>query len=84
VNENGTLEEVQQIAALDGGDWTAVRLVSDHTLIAQLVDSGVVPNGADGPIDLDRDAFVEGIVMGAAQALRSATPHLTTPAPANA
>jgi len=75
--ENATLEELRQVAALESGDWTAMKLDSEHSLIAQLSEAGVIPPGGDGPLDLDRDEFVEGIVAGAARVLRSAAPQLS-------
>jgi len=77
--EKATLEELEQVAALESGEWTAVRLESEHSLIVQLREVGVIPPGGDGPIDLERDEFVEGIVTGASRVLRSAAPHLSRP-----
>jgi hypothetical protein len=75
--EKATLDELQQVAALESGEWTAIKLESEHSLIAQLSEAGVIPPGGDGPLDLDRDEFVEGIVAGAARVLRSAAPQLS-------
>ena len=74
--DSATLEELEQIAALESREWTAIRLESGHSLIAQLAKDGVVPAGEEGPLELDRDSFVEGIVAGASQVLRTAAPHL--------
>jgi hypothetical protein len=74
--ETATLDELQQIAALEAGEWTAIKLENEHSLIAQLGEAGVLPPGGDGPLDLERDDFGEGIVAGASQVLRSAAPQL--------
>src|SRR5262245_16788903 len=74
--ENATLEELEQLAALDMGDWSAVRLDGDHSLVKQLQATGLVPPGGDTSLELGRDAFVEGMVSGAASVLRSVSAHL--------
>jgi len=74
--DTATLEELEQIAALESGEWTAIRLESGHSLITQLTQDGVVPVDDDGPLELERDRFVEGIVAGSSQVLRRAAPHL--------
>jgi hypothetical protein len=74
--ETATLDELRQLAALESGEWTAIKLENEHSLIAQLSEAGVLPPGGDGPLDLERDDFVEGIVAGASQVLRSAAPQL--------
>jgi hypothetical protein len=74
--ETATLGELEQIAALEPRDWSAIRLADQHSLIGLLARKGVLPAGADGALDLQRDSFVEGIVAGAAQILRGAAPHL--------
>jgi len=77
--EKATLQELDQISALVSGEWTAIRLENEHSLIVQLREAGVIPPGGEGPIDLERDNFVEGIVAGASRVLRSVTPHLSRP-----
>jgi hypothetical protein len=77
--EKATLEELEQVVLLEDGEWTAISLESEHSLIAQLLEVGVIPAGGDGPIDLERDTFVEGIVAGASRVLRRVAPHLSRP-----
>ena len=74
--DTATLEELEQIAALEAREWTAIQLERGHSLIAQLIEDAIVPPGDEGPLELERDSFVEGIVAGAAKVLRSAAPHL--------
>lgn len=74
--DTATLDELEQIAALESGEWTAIRLESGHSLIAQLTEDGIVPPNDDGPLELERDRFVEGIVAGSSQVMRRAAPHL--------
>jgi hypothetical protein len=74
---SATLDELQSIAAADTGDWTSLRLDVDHSLISALRAAGLVAPTENGPIELDRSDFVEGIVAGAADVLRNATPHLS-------
>jgi T4-like virus tail tube protein gp19 len=73
--DTATLGELKQIAALETGDWTAMRLENNHSLITQLKKDGLVQPG-DGPLDLKRDGLIEGIVTGAARVLQTAAPHL--------
>ena len=75
-SENAAFGELEQVARLEVGDWTAVRLATDHTLIAQLQKASLIPAGADGAFELERSDFVEGVIAGAAKVLRAATPHL--------
>ena len=77
--EKATLNELDQVIALESSEWTAMNLGSEHSLIAQLREDGVIPDAGDGPIDLERDNFVEGIVAGASRVLRSVAPHLNRP-----
>src|SRR5206468_3363987 len=73
-----TLDELQQVAALQSTDWSGMRLAPSHSMVAALAEAGVLPASVDDrELTLDRDAFVEGIVEGASQVLRSAGPHLT-------
>jgi hypothetical protein len=74
--ERATLAELEQVAALAEGEWTAIRLENEHSLIAQLREEGVISADASEALDLERDSFVEGLVAGAARVLRSAAPHL--------
>lgn len=72
-----TLEELQQFAALEAREWSAVKLDPSHSLVGALVSEGLLPAGAaEGSLALERDAFVEGLVAGASQVLRDAAPHL--------
>jgi len=75
-SEHASLEELKGIAPLEAGDWSAIRLDDDHSLVTQLRQAGIVPPGGEGAMQLTRDEFVEGIVAGAARVLRSAQPHL--------
>jgi hypothetical protein len=64
-SERATLDELVGVADLKDLAWSAVALPAGHSLIAELRDSGVLPSGELGPIDLQRGPFVEGIVEGA-------------------
>jgi hypothetical protein len=75
-SEHASLEELKTLAPLEAGDWTAIQLGDEHTLVTQLRQAGIVPPGGEGAMQLTRDEFVEGIVTGAARVLRSAQPHL--------
>jgi hypothetical protein len=75
-SEHASLEELKSIAPLEAGDWSAIQLGDEHTLVTQLRQAGIVPPGGEGALQLTRDEFVEGIVAGAARVLRSARPHL--------
>ena len=75
-SERASLDELQQIARLDSGDWTSIHLPDDHSLITQLREVGIVPPGGEGALQLTRDEFVEGIVAGTARVFRAAQPHL--------
>jgi len=77
--ERATLDELEQVAALDEGEWTAIRLESEHSLIALLREAGVISADAGDALDLERDSFVEGVVAGASRVLRNAAPHLNVP-----
>jgi len=76
-----TIDELNEIKTINKDDWSALKLESGHSLIDTLRDQGMVPEGADGPIQLERDAFVEGLVAGALHVLNNATPHLTRLSP---
>jgi hypothetical protein len=75
-SDRASLEELQEIAPLETGDWSSIQLRDEHTLVAQLRQSGIVPPGGEGAMQLTRDEFVEGLVAGAARVLRSAQLHL--------
>jgi hypothetical protein len=75
-SEHASLEELKSLVPLEAGDWTAIQLGDEHTLVTQLRQAGIVPPGGEGAMQLTRDEFVEGIVAGAARVLRSAQPHL--------
>jgi hypothetical protein len=77
--ESATLEELEQVAALQSGEWSAMKLGNEHSLIVQLREAGVLPAYGDGPLELERDDFIEGIVSGASRVLRSVAPHLSPP-----
>lgn len=78
-SENATLDELEQVAALETAEWTAMNLNGEHSLLAQLREAGTIPADRDGALDLERDPFVEGIVAGAVQVFRTVVPHLTSP-----
>jgi hypothetical protein len=75
-SEHASLGELKTMAGLEAGNWSTIQLPDDHTLIAQLGRNGIVPPGGDGPLQLSRDEFIEGVVAGAVRVLRSAQPHL--------
>jgi hypothetical protein len=78
--DKASLDELKQIAALDNAGWTGIRLSSDNSLAAHLVEAGVIQSTGNGQLELKRSGYLEGIVAGAAQVLRSAAPHLDPPA----
>ena len=75
-SERAAFGELEQVAQLETGDWTALRLADEHTLIVHLQQAGLIPTGASGAFELQRDDFVEGVIAGAANVLRLAAPHL--------
>jgi hypothetical protein len=75
-SEQASLLELQQIGELEGGEWSGIRLAEDHSLVAQLQKAGVIPPGGEGPLQLIRDDFVEGVVAGAARVFRAVQTHL--------
>jgi hypothetical protein len=81
--QRATLDELKQIAELEPSEWSAIRLESGHSLIAEMREAGVIPAGVDDALDLERDSFVEGIVAGASVVLRNAAPHLNLSASTN-
>jgi hypothetical protein len=74
--EHATLDELQQVAAARSADWTALALDDGHTLLASLQEAGIVPDAHDGPLTLERDAFVDVLVEGAADVYEEVRPHL--------
>ena len=74
--QQASLDELNAIGALDSADWDAVALPVGHSLLTRLVDLGAVAGDSEHPADLDRAAFVEGLVSGAAEVLREVSPHL--------
>jgi hypothetical protein len=74
--ERATLEELEQVAAARGGDWTNLVLDADNSLVAYLQTVGAVPESHEGPLALERDPFVEGVVVGAAEVFDEVRPHL--------
>jgi hypothetical protein len=75
--DTATIDELNVIRTINQDDWSALNLEAGHSLVEALRGQGMIPDGADGPLQLDRDAFVEGIVAGAIQVLSNASPHLT-------
>jgi hypothetical protein len=74
--QQASVGELQGIAGLDGGEWTALTLDPDHSLLERLRADGVLPKEEAGPIDLQRDDFVESLVSGAAGVYGKVTPLL--------
>jgi len=74
--ERATLDELKQVAAMRDTDWTALTLGDGSSLVAALQEAGIVPDSADGSLTLDRDAFVEELVEGAADVYDEVRPHL--------
>jgi hypothetical protein len=75
--DTATIDELNAVKTINQEDWSALNLDSGHSLVKALRGQGRVPAGADGPLQLERDAFIEGIVAWAIQVLNNATPHLT-------
>jgi hypothetical protein len=75
--DTATIDELNEIRTINQDDWSALKLGTGHSLVDKLRSQGMIPDGADGPLQLERDAFVEGLVAGAIQVLSRATPHLT-------
>lgn len=74
--ERATLEELEQVAATRASDWNVLALDDGHSLLAYLQEAGVVPERHDGPLTLERDAFVDELVEGAADVYEEVRPHL--------
>ena len=74
--ERATLEELEQVAGTRASDWNVLVLVDGHSLLAYLQEAGVVPGTHDGPLTLERDAFVDELVEGAAEVYEEVRPHL--------
>ena len=74
--ERATLEELEQVAGTRASDWNVLVLDDGHTLLAYLQEAGVVPDTHDGPLTLERDAFVDELVEGAAEVYEEVRPHL--------
>ena len=74
--QRASLKEVQQIADLTSREWNAVRLEQSHSLVAKLVDEGILQPPHDGPLDLARDGFTEGLTIGASRVMQSVAPFL--------
>src|SRR5262249_35748559 len=75
-----SLEEARQVADLASQEWDAVRLAPSNSLIAKLVDEGLLQPNHDGPIDLARDGFTEGLIAGASRVVQSVSPVLDSAA----
>ncbi|MFL6007640.1 MAG: hypothetical protein ACJ744_15495 [Gaiellaceae bacterium] len=74
--EHATLDELEQVATTRAGDWNVLVLEEGHTLLAYLQKADVVPETHDGPLTLERDAFVDELVEGAADVYKEVSPHL--------
>jgi len=75
--DTATIGELNEIKTINQDEWSALKLEPGHSLIDKLRTQGVIPDGMAGPLQLERDPFVEGIVAGAIEVLNNATPHLT-------
>jgi hypothetical protein len=75
--DEGSLPELQELAASARGEWTAIHLSDGHSLAVALQAAGVVPAEHVGALDLERDSFVEGLVDGASDTLGAVRGHLT-------
>jgi hypothetical protein len=74
--ERATLDELDKVAKTRAADWNVLALDEGHTLLAYLQEAGVVPESHDEPLTLERDAFVDELVEGAADVYREVSPHL--------
>lgn len=59
-----SLAELAGLLRLDRPDWTAITLPRGHSLITDLREAGVIPATEQGPIELQRDPLVEGVLAG--------------------
>ena len=71
-----SLEEARQIAELTSRDWNGVRLAQSQSPLEKLVDDGLLQSNHDGPIDLARDGFTEGSIVGTSRVVQSVSPML--------
>lgn len=74
--EMATIEELQLIANVHQDEWSSLKMFPGSTLMDFLRNQGIFPADFDDPSHLERDEFVEGLVVGAAQVLTEVTPHL--------
>ena len=73
--EVATLEELEAMGALAGGEWTTVNLPDEHSLLWALDRAGET---ADRDLtSLSDDPFIRGIVEGAASVRRELESHLS-------
>ena len=70
------MEELKEVAATRRTDWTHLTLAEGHSLVSYLQKAGIVPENHDGPLTLERDAFVEELVDGAVEVFDEVRPHL--------
>jgi hypothetical protein len=75
-SQRAGLDDLTQVAGMDGKAWSAVALPEGHSLIPSLHELGLLPIAEHGPIDLDRDPFVEGLVAGVAAVYEEVGPGL--------
>jgi hypothetical protein len=72
-----SLQELATLSQLDAEDWQRISLPPGHSLIRALAASGTVDQSEEGPITLNRDDFVEGLVASASSVYRQALPNLS-------
>lgn len=73
--EKASLEELELVAGLETDEWESLPLKNGNSLLDQLKEDGILLADAD-PQTLERDAFIEGIVTGAARVLNKSKPFL--------
>jgi phage tail-like protein len=75
--DQASLPELEELGASARREWTSIYLVEGHSLVVALQTAGVVPAEHVGPLDLERDSFVEGLVDGANDTLGTVRGHLS-------
>jgi hypothetical protein len=75
--DEASLPELEELGASARSEWTSIYLAEGHSLVVALQASGIVPAEHVGPLDLERDSFVEGLVDGANDTLGTVRGHLS-------